>query len=137
MSVEGFQVVAPWAARKPPTILIVEDEALVASYIDDVLAESGFHVVGIAASGPEALSLADESRPSLALVDIRLTGPMDGIEVACRLREKFAVRSIFLSGLIDARTTQRTEAARPLGFLPKPFLPSQVFNAIDRALNSE
>ena len=46
------------------------------------------------------------------------------------------VRSIFLSGLIDARTTQRAEAARPLGFLPKPFLPSQVFNAIDRALNS-
>ena len=76
--------------RKPVSILIVEDEALVASYIEEVLGESGFHVAGIAASGPEALSLADEAGPALALVDIRLTGPIDGIELACLLRQKYA-----------------------------------------------
>ena len=117
------------------SILIVEDEALVASYIEEVLAESGFRVAGIAASGPEALSLAAESRPSLALVDIRLTGPIDGIELACQLRERFAVPAIFLSGLIDAQTAERARMAQPLGFLPKPFLPSQVFNAIQRAFD--
>ena len=120
---------------KPISILIVEDEALVASYIEEVLAESGFRVAGIAASGPEALSLAAEGRPALALVDIRLTGPIDGIELACQLRQKFDVPAIFLSGLIDRDTTERAQAARPLGFLPKPFLPSQVFNAIQRALD--
>jgi len=117
------------------TILIVEDEALIASYIEEVLGESGFRVVGIAASGPEALSLAAEADPSLALVDIRLTGPIDGIELACLLRQKFGLPSIFLSGLDDAETTKRAEAAQPLGFLAKPFLPSQVFKAIERALN--
>lgn len=121
--------------RKPVSILIVEDEALIASYIEEVLGESGFHIAGIAASGPEALSLAAEGRPALALVDIRLTGPIDGIELACLLRQKFGLPSIFLSGLVDGETTRRAEAAQPLGFLAKPFLPSQVFKAIDRALN--
>jgi CheY-like chemotaxis protein len=46
------------------------------------------------------------------------------------------LRAIFLSGLIDPETTQRAAAAEPLGFLAKPFLPSQVFNAIERALGA-
>ena len=128
-------MVAPPDRSKPVSILIVEDEALIASYIEEVLGESGFQIAGIAASGPEALSLAAETRPSLALVDIRLTGPLDGIELACLLRQKFAVPAIFLSGLADAETAARAQAAQPLGFLPKPFLPSQVFNAIQRALD--
>jgi len=132
---DEFQVVAPTGRSKPVSILIVEDEALIASYIEEVLGGSGFHVAGIAASGPEALSLAAENHPSLALVDIRLTGPIDGIELACLLRQRFALPAIFLSGLADADTTARAQTARPLGFLPKPFLPSQVFNAIQRALD--
>ena len=130
-----FEVVAKAGASKPTSILIVEDEALVASYIEEVLAESGFRVAGIAASGPEALSLAEETQPRLALVDIRLTGPIDGIELACALRQKYSLPSIFLSGLVDGDTARRAEQAQPLGFLAKPFLPSQVFKAIDRALS--
>jgi CheY-like chemotaxis protein len=132
---DEFQVVAPPDRSKPVSILIVEDEALIASYIEEVLGGSGFRVAGIAASGPEALSLAAENHPSLALVDIRLTGPIDGIELACLLRQRFGLPAIFLSGLADADTTARAQSARPLGFLPKPFLPSQVFNAIQRALD--
>ncbi|HEY8874235.1 MAG TPA: response regulator [Stellaceae bacterium] len=128
-------MVAPTDRSKPISILIVEDEALIASYIEEVLGGSGFRVAGIAASGPEALSLAAENHPSLALVDIRLTGPIDGIELACLLRQRFGLPAIFLSGLADADTTARAQTARPLGFLPKPFLPSQVFNAIQRALD--
>ncbi len=135
MAIDEFQVVAPPDGSKPISILIVEDEALIASYIEEVLGGSGFRVAGIAASGPEALSLAAENRPSLALVDIRLTGPIDGIELACLLRQRFGLPAIFLSGLADADTTARAQTAQPLGFLPKPFLPSQVFNAIQRALN--
>jgi CheY-like chemotaxis protein len=135
MAGNEFQVVAPADLRKPVSILIVEDEALIASYIEEVLGESGFHVAGIAASGPEALSLAAETVPALALVDIRLTGPIDGIELACLLRQKFGVPAIFLSGLADQETTHRAQLAEPLGFLRKPFRPSQVFNAIERALS--
>ena len=135
MASDGFQVVSPSGTSKPASILIVEDELLVASYIENVLGESGFRVAGIVASGPEALALAAETRPDLALVDICLAGPIDGVELACLLRQRFALPAIFLSGLVDAETMQRAEAARPLGFLAKPFLPSQVFNAIERALS--
>ncbi len=137
MASDEFEVVAPLDRSKKISILIVEDEALIASYIKEVLGESGFGVAGIAASGREALSLVAENHPALALVDIRLTGPIDGIELACRLRQEFDVPSIFLSGLVDAATIERARAAKPLGFLAKPFRPSQVFNAIQRALDPE
>ena len=124
----------PTAERRRASILIVEDEALIASYIQEVLEESGFAVAGIASSGPEAISLASTSKPDLALVDIKLAGPMDGIEVAQLMQASFKVPSIFLSGLCDPDTTARAQAASPLGFLEKPFRPSQVFNALEQAI---
>ncbi len=114
-------------------ILVVEDEALVSSYIAEVLVTLEFAVIGCASSGPEAIGLAERDLPDLALVDIHLSGPMDGIEVAHLLRERFDVPSIFLSGIRDDQTIERARAAGPLGFLQKPFLPSQVFDVIDRA----
>ena len=133
---DGVEVVASGDTSKPPAILIVEDEALIAANIEEVLAESGFRVAGVASSALEALSIAEETRPRLALVDIRLPGDMDGIQLACRLRDEYGVPSIFLSGLLDSAITMRAREARPLGFLRKPFRPSQVFNAIERALSA-
>lgn len=116
-------------------ILVAEDEPLIASCIRNVLENSGY-VVSVASTGAEALSLAAIEPPDLALVDIRLAGPMNGIEVACRLREQFSVPAIFLSGLLDPRIVEHAQAAHPLDFLQKPFRPSQVFNAIERALGT-
>ena len=115
-------------------ILIVEDDILVATCIKEMLAASGFNVVGIAGSAFEALSAAEAHRPTLALVDIRLAGQMDGIDLACLLRDKLSVPAIFLTGLADTDVVNRAVVARPLGFLRKPFRPSQVFNAVEAAL---
>jgi two-component system, response regulator PdtaR len=123
------------ARRRPPLILIVEDEALVASYIREVLEESGFVIAGVASSGPEAISLATATPPDLALVDIKLAGPMDGIEVAELMRRRFNTYSIFLSGVADPETMERARNVEHMGFLEKPFRPSQVFNALQRALD--
>jgi len=119
---------------RPASILIIEDDALVASSIQEVLEELGFAVAGIASSGPEALSLASREVPDLALVDIRLAGPMDGIDVAGELLHRFRVRSIFLSGAFNTETMARARGVDPFGFLAKPFRPSQVFNAVQLAL---
>ena len=134
MADDAPEVVSANDLGKPVGILIVEDDALVASLIKDVLEESGFAVAGLASSGPEALALAEENRPTLALVDICLTGPMDGIEVASRLGEDLGVPAIFLSGVVDRAVEERARALRPLGFLRKPFRPSQVFNMIEEVL---
>ena len=121
-------------SEPPAAILIVEDEALVSGLIREVLEEVGFAVAGIASTGVEAVALAAERIPDLALVDIRLAGPVDGIDVALQLRSRFGVRSIFLTGNADASTISRARTAEPLGFLEKPFRPSQVFKALQYAL---
>jgi DNA-binding NarL/FixJ family response regulator len=132
---DGIQVVAHPGTGKPASVLIVEGQTLIASFIDAMLAISGFRVVGIAGSGPEALVLAAETRPALALVDIRLNGPPDGAELADLLRKRLAIPAIFTLGPVDREILRRANAAQPLGFIAKPFAPSQVFNTIERALN--
>jgi two-component system, response regulator PdtaR len=129
------QVVSVSDADNPIPILVVEDEPLVAALIREVLEELGFAVAGVASSGPEALSLAEEHPPALALVDIRLAGPMDGIEVARQLGNA-SVPVIFLSGVDDPEIEERAKSVKPAGFLRKPFRPSQVFNAIERVLRN-
>jgi DNA-binding response OmpR family regulator len=116
-------------------ILIVEDEPLISSYIAHVLREFAFSVSGCSSSGSEAIALADRDRPRLAVVDIQLTGSMDGIEVARTLRDRFGVPTIFLSGVKDAETLERARAVWPLEILRKPFLPSELLDAIHRALS--
>ncbi len=131
---DGCEVVAMTDTSKPAAILIVEGDTLVASLLTDLVGEIGFTVAGTAASGAEALVLAAATQPRLALVDIGLVGSIDGVELACRLRRDHAVPAIFISGLIDPPIARRAQAARPLGLLQKPFRPSEVFNAIERAL---
>src|SRR5204863_7463913 len=102
-----------------------------------LLSDSGFEVVGTVRSAATALSLAEERQPELALIDIRLIGPVDGIELARQLRTRFQIPAIFLSGLADPETRERALLAQPLGFLRKPYRASEVFNTIQRALSAE
>ncbi|HZS83049.1 MAG TPA: response regulator [Stellaceae bacterium] len=134
MTEHGPKPIEPKPAAPPVRILVVEDDALVAAYIKDVLEETGFVVPGVASTAAEAFAFVGEILPRLALVDIRLSGSVDGIEVARELLQRFKVPSIFLSGIDDPETLERARIAQPLGFLHKPFRPSQVFNALEQAL---
>src|SRR5262245_25916120 len=78
-------------------ILVVEDSPLLAVNIEDALVDAGLQVVGIAASGAQALELAEKHRPELAIMDIRLAGPMDGVDVAVAIRERFGTWCVFAS----------------------------------------
>jgi DNA-binding NarL/FixJ family response regulator len=115
-------------------ILIVEDDPLVGGYVSEILHKFAFQISGCASYGPEAIALAEMNAPALAIADIHLTGQMDGIEVARILRARFNVPTIFLSGVDDAATLDRARIACPLGFLKKPFLPSQLIGAISQSL---
>ena len=109
-------------------LLVVEDDALLASALQELLDDAGFEVVGTAGSAAAALSLAKDQNPQLALIDISLVGPIDGIELACRLRDEYRIPTIFLSGLADPEARERALIAQPLGFLRKPYRASQVYN---------
>lgn len=119
------------AAIDPVRILVVEDEVLVALCLSDMLEELRYDVCGVAASGAQALDIAERERPTLALVDIGLNGALDGIQTACCLRERYAIPSLFMSGASDAETLERAMAAEPHGFLAKPYSAADLKEALD------
>lgn len=116
-------------------ILIVEDEYFVALDLEHRLIEAGFTVVGIAASAGEAMAMAAAGKPELAIVDIRLLGPRDGVDVAMRLRSDFGIPSLFATANSDPRTRIRAEEASPRGWLHKPYSTELLIAAVTQALD--
>ncbi|HZT87481.1 MAG TPA: response regulator [Stellaceae bacterium] len=114
-------------------VLVVEDDPLVASFVCDVLAEFEFPVAGSASCGPEALCLALRESPNVAVIDIGLVGPMDGIELARTLIRQFGTAVIFLSGGCSQADLERIGDLGPVRFLHKPFRPSQLLTALEAA----
>ena len=121
-------------SRKRFRILIVEDDALVALGIRCTLEELGYTVCGVAATEPEAVTLATEHHPDLTLMDIRLRGPVDGIDTARRLRAELGIRSVYLSAYTDHQTMSRITSTYPLGFVQKPYSANQLKAALDLAV---
>lgn len=113
--------------QEPARILIVEDDFLIAMQTETALADAGFHVVGTATTAEEAIILAREQRPSLAVMDIRLASERDGIDAASQLFRELNIRCIFATAHEDPRTRERAEPYAPLGWLAKPYtMPSLV-----------
>lgn len=99
-------------------VLIVEDEALVAFTIEEALCSAGFEVCGIADRPAEALALALEHGPELAVVDVRLAAGGDGIELAHALAELGPTLILFATGN-PAEVRRRARVGH--GCLAKPF----------------
>jgi len=102
-------------------ILIVEDEMFVAIDIEAAVIKAGHKVVGFAGTAERAIALADEMRPDLVLMDIRLPGDRDGVDAAIEIRQRFDIPSLIISAYSDAETRARAAPARALGFIAKPF----------------
>lgn len=114
-------------------IMIVEDESLVAEDLHSCLSRSGYEVVGIADTFDEAKLLAEQERPDLALLDIRLKGPRDGIELAGELRRQ-NIGFVYLTSHGDEGTLARAEVTEPLGYVLKPFGAREMFPVLKTAL---
>ena len=122
------------AAVTSAKILIVEDEQIVAVDLEGQLERLGYQVVGIAVSGEDACKMVASEQPDLILMDVRLDGPMDGIDAAHRIRQSKEVPILFLTAYCDTATLQRAAQVEPYGYLVKPFVPSDLNAAIQMAL---
>ena len=116
-------------------ILIVEDEAIIARDIERQLATLGYETVGVAMSGEEAVTLAGQLRPRLVLMDIHLTGPMDGIDAAIAIRAEFGIPSVFLTAYATGDMVDRAKTALPLGYIIKPFHEPNLRTTLEIALH--
>ncbi len=115
-------------------ILIVEDEALVAEDIKAHVQEMGHAVSNIVSNGEDALTLLQGSQPDLVLMDIVLTGDVDGIDVAEVIKKKYHIPVIFLTAYTDREKVERATKTVPYGYLVKPFDERELNTTINVAL---
>ncbi|MBI4776205.1 MAG: response regulator [Deltaproteobacteria bacterium] len=116
------------------SILIVEDEAIVAADLANKLTQLGYEVAGIAAQGAEAVEMALSLRPQLILMDVRLEGPLDGVEAAGEIRARHDVPVIYLTAHSDSATLARAKLTGPFGYILKPFEERDLATQIELAL---
>jgi PAS domain S-box-containing protein len=116
------------------TILVVEDEAVVAADIAQRLKRSGYDVPAVAATGEAALRMTEELHPDLILMDILLKGEKDGIETAREIDDQFEIPIIFLTGQADESTVARVRDTSHYGFLLKPIDTAALFPTVEMAL---
>jgi two-component system, response regulator PdtaR len=105
------------ASGQGHTLLIVEDEAILAMALKDELQDAGYHVLKLTSRHQEALQAAKDGRPSLALVNINLRGLDDGIALARDLKA-LGIPSLFISGQINRARSAQSAA---IGSMPKPY----------------
>ncbi len=102
-------------------IIVVEDENIVARDLAMSLEDMGYEVTSVTGRGEEAVRRSGEERPDLVLMDIVLSGKMDGIEAADLIRTRLGIPVIYLSAHSDPMTLERAKLTEPSGYLIKPF----------------
>jgi response regulator NasT len=117
---------------EPATILVADDEHLVASGIAGHLSELGYHVIGPASDGDEAIKLCQAVQPDLALLDIRMPA-RDGIQAAEEIFSQFAIPVIILSAYSDPDYVEGARSGGVFGYLLKPVTQDQLRVAISVA----
>ncbi|OOQ57773.1 sigma-54-dependent transcriptional regulator [Mucilaginibacter pedocola] len=113
-------------------VLIVEDEFIEASGLERVLEKAGFAVMGIAMSVAEALKMINREKPDVVLLDIRLKGPENGIQLAQQLKA-MQIAFVFLSANSNSSIFDEAKKTEPYGFLVKPFRERDVLSTLNIA----
>jgi hypothetical protein len=117
--------------NKSCKVLVVEDEGLIANDISNRLTALGYEVVGTVGTAEEALEKAADA--DLVLMDIRIDGPVDGVEAAARIREQYHVPVVFLTAHSDRPTLDRAKVTGAFGYLVKPIAHASLNTAIEIA----
>lgn len=115
-------------------VLIVEDEKIIAIDLQRRLERFGYSVVGMAGEGKEAVALALDLEPDIILMDIILSGAMDGVEAARTIKAAKNIPFIFLTAYTDEKTLERAKEVQPYGYILKPFKERELYTTIDIAL---
>jgi len=102
-------------------ILVVEDEAIIARDIQNILSQFGYQVIGLVSSGEESIRKARDEHPDLVLMDIKLKGQMDGIEAAHAIYDNFRIPVIYLSAFGEEKILDDAQPNNGFMRILKPF----------------
>lgn len=115
-----------------PTLLVVEDEFLIAHDLKRILIKAGYQVVGLAGSVDEAQAIIDDHRPDIVLLDIFLKGQKTGIDLAYWLNDQ-SIPFVYLSANLTDHLLESAKRTQPFGFLTKPFREKDVLTTLEIA----
>jgi PAS domain S-box-containing protein len=115
-------------------ILIVEDDRIVAEDTKITLEKLGFGISGMVPSGEDTLERVEAEPPDLVLMDIELEGEMDGIEAAARIRDRFNIPVVYVTGYADEDVLERAKVTEPFAYIVKPFEDRELNSVIEIAL---
>ncbi len=118
------------------SLLIVEDEKLIAEDLRDIIISLGYDVAGIAESSAAAIALAKEKSPDLITMDITLSGPVDGISTVEQIRKESNVPVIYITVFTTDQILERAKKTKPSGYIIKPFNERQIRTAVEIALHN-
>lgn len=118
----------------PTSVVIVEDESIVAKDIQNSLKKLGYTVLGIASTGEDAVKLIDEFNPDIVLMDIMLKGAMSGIEATSEIKKKHEIPVIYLTAYADESTLNKAKITEPHGYIIKPFKEVDLHTSIEMAV---
>lgn len=119
----------------PIKILIVEDEMIIAAYISLQLTTLGYEVIGIVPRGEEALTKIKQTQPDILLMDISLSGEIDGIETVKIMQNAYNIPVIYLTANTDDSNFNRAKETKPYAFISKPFKKLDLQRAIELTLS--
>lgn len=116
------------------SVLVVEDESIVAKDIQHSLKKLGYSVPSVENSGEDAIDAAGQYRPDLILMDIMLKGEISGIEAAEQIKNRYQIPIIFLTAYADESTLSKAKVTEPYGYIIKPFKEIDLHTSIEMAL---
>jgi response regulator NasT len=121
------------APRSAPRIIVAEDEAIIRMDLVEMLREAGYNVIGEAANGREAISLARHLKPDLAILDVKMP-EIDGISAAELIVSEKLAAVLMLTAFSQRELVERARDAGAMAYLVKPFSISDLTPAIEMAL---
>lgn len=114
-------------------VIVAEDESLIRIDVVETLRDNGFEVIAEAADGEKAVALAEELKPDLVVMDVKMP-LMDGISAAEILTKKKIAPVVLLTAFSQRELVERASEAGALAYVVKPFTPNDLIPAIDIAL---
>ena len=124
---------SPNAKQVAPRIIVAEDEAIIRMDLIEMLREAGYNVIGEAANGREAISLARHLKPDLAILDVKMP-EIDGISAAELIVSEKLAAVLMLTAFSQRELVERARDAGAMAYLVKPFSISDLTPAIEMAL---
>ena len=124
---------SPEATKAPIRVLVAEDEALIRMDLVEMLSDLGYEVIGEAADGESAIRLAEQLRPDVVMMDVKMP-VLDGITAAERIAEQQIAPVVMLTAFSQRELVDRATAAGVMAYLVKPFSQVDLAPAIDVAV---